>query len=311
MSDWTTADIPSQQGRVAVVTGANSGLGLITALELGRAGAQVVMACRDLQRGENALTSVRTQVPAANVALAQLDLADLSSVRKFAEGFAAEHSGLDLLINNAGVMAMPESKTADGFEMHIGTNHLGHYALTGLLFEKLLARRAPRVVTVSSQAHRTGRVDFDDLMSQKRYGRWTAYGQSKLANLLFAFELHRRASSAGLPLRSVAAHPGYAATNLQFAAARQEGSSIRERAMAFGNKIFSQSVEMGALPILFAATVEDLPGGSYVGPDGLFEQKGHPKIVGSSRRSRDEEAAARLWELSEELTGVRYPVLKI
>jgi NAD(P)-dependent dehydrogenase (short-subunit alcohol dehydrogenase family) len=162
-------------------------------------------------------------------------------------------------------------------------------------------------VTVSSQAHRTGRIDFDDLQSEKRYGRWTAYGQSKLANLLFAFELQRRASAAGLPLRSVAAHPGYAATNLQFAAARQEGSSIRERAMAFGNKIFSQSDEMGALPILYAATVEDLPGGSYVGPGGMFEQRGHPTIVGSSKASKDEAAAQRLWKLSEELTGIRYP----
>jgi NAD(P)-dependent dehydrogenase (short-subunit alcohol dehydrogenase family) len=303
MSDWTAADVPSQQGRVAVVTGANSGLGLVTARELARAGARVVMACRDLTRGERALMSIRSSVPDAEVALSQLDLADLGSVRKFADSL---DSGLDVLVNNAGVMAMPKSSTADGFEMHLGTNHLGHFALTGLVLEHLLARPDPRVVTVSSQAHRTGRIDFDDLQSEKRYGRWTAYGQSKLANLLFAFELQRRAAAAGSSLRSVAAHPGYAATNLQFAAARSEGSSLRERLMGFGNRIFSQSDEMGALPILYAATVVDLPGGSYVGPDGMFEQKGHPTIVGSSKRSKDEDEARRLWDISEELTGVRY-----
>ena len=239
----------------------------------------------------------------------RLDLADLHSVRGFADRFADRHEELDLLVNNAGVMALPRRLTADGFEVQIGTNHLGHLALTGLLFERLLARREPRVVTVSSEVHRLGRINFSDIHSERRYSRWRAYGQSKLANLLFAYELQRRADGAGAPLKSVAAHPGYAATNLQSGASRAGGglvTAIEGRAMALGNRLFAQSDEMGALPTLYAATVPDLPGGSYLGPDGIFEQRGYPQLVDSSRASKDPSAAWWLWELSEELTGVRF-----
>jgi NAD(P)-dependent dehydrogenase (short-subunit alcohol dehydrogenase family) len=309
MAKWTAADIPDQSGRVAVVTGANSGLGRITSRELARAGAHVVMTARDAERGEEALEAVRADVADAQVELASLDLADLSSVRDFARRFADSHEGLDILVNNAGVMALPRRETADGFEMQFGTNHLGHFALTGLLLERLLARPEPRVVTISSGAHRMGKIDFDDLQGERRYRRWGAYGQSKLANLLFARELQRRAEEAGSPLRSVAAHPGYAATNLQSAASRTDKglvSRVGGAVMAVSNRVLAQSDEMGALPLLYAATVPDVPGGGYVGPDRMFEQRGHPTLVGSSKEGQDMDTARRLWEVSEELTGVHY-----
>jgi NAD(P)-dependent dehydrogenase (short-subunit alcohol dehydrogenase family) len=309
MAKWTAADIPDQSGRLAVVTGANSGLGRITSRELARAGAHVVMTARDAGRGEEALDAVRADVADAQVELASLDLADLSSVREFARRFADSREGLDILVNNAGVMALPRRETADGFEMQIGTNHLGHFALTGLLLERLLARPEPRVVTVSSGAHRMGKIDFDDLQGERGYRRWGAYGQSKLANLLFARELQRRAEDAGSPLRSVAAHPGYAATNLQSAASRTDkglASRVGGAVMAVTNRVLAQSDEMGALPLLYAATVPDVPGGAYVGPDRMFEQRGHPTLVGSSKEGQDMDTARRLWEVSEELTGVNY-----
>jgi NAD(P)-dependent dehydrogenase (short-subunit alcohol dehydrogenase family) len=301
MADWTAADIPDQRGRVAVVTGANSGLGLVVARELARAGASVVVACRNTAKGEAAVEGLTGEL-----AVEALDLADLSSVRDFADRFGARHEGLDALVNNAGVMALPRRQTADGFEMHIGTNHLGHFALTGLLLERLLASPEPRVVTVSSGAHRMARISFDDLQGERRYWRWAAYGQSKLANLLFAHELQRRAEAAAVPLRSVAAHPGYAATNLQSRSGNDVLSVLEGGLMAIGNRVLAQDQEMGALPLLYAATVPDLPGGSYVGPGGPFEQRGHPKVVASSSAARDPETARRLWEVSEDLTGVRY-----
>ena len=211
---WTKEDIPDQTGRIAVVTGANSGLGAITARELAKAGADVVMACRNTSKGDDVAADIRRQAPGSTVEVAELDLADLTSVHSFAEGLG--HERLDLLVNNAGLMAIPRRETKDGFEMQLGTNHLGHFALTGLLVDRLERTPEPRVVTVSSGAHHMARgINFDDLQSTKRYFRWTAYSQSKLANLLFAFELERRAQAAGSPLRSMAAHPGYAATNLQ------------------------------------------------------------------------------------------------
>ncbi len=301
-SRWTADDIPDQAGRLAVVTGANSGLGLITARELARAGATVVLACRDTGRGEHALSQIRAAAPGADVSVGALDLADLGSVRAFAERFAAEHDRLDLLINNAGVMAPPRRLTADGFESQLGTNHLGHFALTGLLLGRLLAAPQPRVVTLSSGAHRIGRINFDDLQGERRYNNWRAYGQSKLANLMFCFELDRRATAAGTPLLSIAAHPGYAATNLQFA-----GPRFHERAiMVITNRVFAQSAEMGALPTLYAATAADLPGGSFVGPDGFMEQRGHPHLVTAAGKAYDQDAWRRLWDVSEELTGVRW-----
>jgi NAD(P)-dependent dehydrogenase (short-subunit alcohol dehydrogenase family) len=257
----------------------------------------VILAARNAERGEAALARLREEVPGADAELRSLDLADLSSVRAFAEGVGEP---LDLLVNNAGVMAGPRRTTADDFELQLGTNHLGHFALTGLLLDRLLAGDDPRVVTVSSGAHRMGKMDFGDLNSERGYNRWRAYGQSKLANLLFMRELGRRAAEAGAPLVSVAAHPGYAATHLQ-----STGTKIDDALMWVTNKVVAQSDAMGALPLLYAATME-LESGAYVGPDGIAEQRGHPKLVGMTSRARDDEDARRLWEESERLTGVSY-----
>ncbi len=300
---WTAADIPHQTGRLAVVTGANSGLGLATARELARAGANVVLACRITAKGDGAVATIRSQVPDAAVEVAALDLADLDSVRAFATTVQRAHDRLDLLINNAGVMAPPRRLTKQGFESQLGTNHLGHFALTGLLLGTLLRAPAPRVVTVSSTLHRNGTMNFDDLQGERDYSRWGAYGQSKLANLMFCFELQRRAIDAGTELLSLAAHPGYAATNLQSAGSPR----FYERAfMWIGNRVFAQSADMGALPTLYAATVPDLPGGTFVGPGGRGEQRGHPKVVGAAKKAYEEQDWRRLWEVSEELTGVHY-----
>ena len=297
---WTAADIPDQHGRVAVVTGANSGLGLVTARELARAGAQVIMACRNTEKGQQAAEEIRAAVPDADVRVEALDLADLASVTAFSERL--EPAQLDLLINNAGLMAPPRRLTKDGFESQFGTNHLGHFALTGQLLGRLLAAPEPRVVTLSSQAHRTGTIHLSDLQGERRYVRWLAYGQSKLANLMFCFELQRRASDSRTALRSMAAHPGYSRTNLQFAAPPWYEQAL----MRVTNLVIGQSADKGALPSLYAATVPDLPGGTYVGPDGFMEQGGYPKVVTGARKAYDQEMWRRLWEASEELTGVRY-----
>jgi NAD(P)-dependent dehydrogenase (short-subunit alcohol dehydrogenase family) len=289
-SKWTAADLPRQDGRTFVVTGANSGIGLAAARELARAGARVVLAVRDTAKGEQAAASIDGETE-----VRRLDLADLSSVRAFADDWQGD---LDVLVNNAGVMAVPEQRTQDGFEMQIGTNHLGHFALANLL----LPHVADRVVTVSSGAHRMGSINLDDLNWERRdYSRWRAYGQSKLANLLFTLELQRRLADVGSGLRAVAAHPGYAATNLQ----SRTGSWLQNGLMTISNKLVAQSDEMGALPTLFAAS-QDIPGGSYAGPDGFQEQRGHPKLVGRSAAAKDADVATRLWALSEELTGVRF-----
>jgi len=298
---WRAQDMADQSARLAVVTGANSGLGRVTARELARAGARVVLACRSAARGQQAMSAISREVPGAQLELELLDLGDLASVRDFARRFSETHDGLDLLINNAGVMATPGGRTADGFERQLGVNHLGHFALTGLLIERLRQRPGARVVTVSSALHRAGKIRFDDLMGERRYRRWRAYSQSKLANLLFAMELERRAVSAGLSLRSVAAHPGYAATNLQSAGPR---SPLDRTVMAVANLMFAQSADMGALPTLYAATVSDLPGGSFVGPGGPAESRGHPRLVAAAGAAYDAELAARLWDISEQLTGV-------
>jgi NAD(P)-dependent dehydrogenase (short-subunit alcohol dehydrogenase family) len=289
VSKWTAADIADQTGRKVIVTGANSGLGASCARELARAGASVVLACRNVAKGESAAAKM-----SGDVEVRQLDLADLSSVR----AFAGDLEAVDVLINNAGVMAVPKARTADGFEMQIGTNHLGHFALTGLL----LPRITDRVVTLSSGVHRAGRINLDDLnWERRRYRPWAAYSQSKLANLMFALELQRRLAAAGSAVRSLAAHPGYAATELQ-----SHTESVVDRVMAIGNRFFAQSADRGALPALYAATVPEIAGGSFVGPDGFAEFGGHPRLVGSSKASQDEAVAARLWTLSEKLTGVTY-----
>jgi NAD(P)-dependent dehydrogenase (short-subunit alcohol dehydrogenase family) len=297
---WSTKQIPDQTGGRAVVTGANSGLGAVVAQELARAGAHVILACRDVKRGAAAVGRISTLVPGARLETRRLDLADLRSVREFASSLVAESRPVDLLVNNAGVMAPPRQLSADGFELQLATNHLGHFALTGLLLDLLLAAPAGRVVTVSSVLHRTGRIDFDDLQSSAGYSRWRAYGQSKLANLLFAFELDRRARAAGVGLASLAAHPGYARTNLQSAT----GGPFAW-ALALANPFFAQSAAAGALPILCAATA-DLDGGSYVGPDGPGERRGHPRLVFPAPAALDEQTAGALWQVSEQLTGVSY-----
>jgi NAD(P)-dependent dehydrogenase (short-subunit alcohol dehydrogenase family) len=299
---WTAEQIPDQSGRVAVVTGANSGIGLIAARELARAGAGVVLACRNVQKGEAARDQIARAIPAAKLEVAELDLGSLASVRTFAESFADRHEGPDLLINNAGVMAPPRSETADGFELQFGTNHLGHFGLTGLLIGGMEGREDARVVTVTSPAHWYGRVDFEDLQGERRYGRWRAYGQSKVANMLFALELDRRLRLAGWRVQSLAAHPGYAATKLQSTGPTGIDSAV----MAVTNRLFAQSAEMGALPMLYAATHPGLEGGTLIGPGGIGEQRGHPKPVPPRGRALDEALARRLWTVSEQLTGVRF-----
>jgi NAD(P)-dependent dehydrogenase (short-subunit alcohol dehydrogenase family) len=300
---WTAAEIPDQRGRVAVVTGANSGLGLIAARELARHGASVVMACRNVGKGETARAELSATVPNAELQVSALDLGDLASVRAFAGRIAAERDRVDVLVNNAGVMAPPRRLTTDGFESQLGTNHLGHFALTGLLLGGLHAAAEPRVVTMSSAVHRIGQIKFDDLQREHGYNNWLAYAQSKLANLMFCFELQRRATAAGSPLRSVAAHPGYAATNLQTAGP----SRFYEKWLGIaGNRLIAQSAEMGALPALYAASTPELPGGSFVGPDGIGEVRGYPHVVTAAGKAYDEGAWRRLWEASEALTGVSY-----
>ncbi|MFC8513378.1 oxidoreductase [Streptomyces sp. NPDC057257] len=291
-SKWTVSDIPDQTGRTVVVTGANSGLGIATVEALAGAGAHVVLAVRDPKRGEAAAAGVD-----GSVEVRRLDLADLSSVREFAWNWRGD---LDVLINNAGVMNIPESATKDGFETQIGTNHLGHFALTNLL----LPRITDRVVTVSSGAHRIGGpyIHFDNLNLTGEYTPMKAYGQSKLANLLFTLELQRRLTESGSSVLATAAHPGYAVTNLQ----SRDASAVRRLLMRVGNRVVAQDNKAGALPTLFAA-VQDLPGASYVGPDGLGEMRGAPTLVGRSAAASDPAAARRLWTLSEELTGVTYP----
>lgn len=303
---WTADQIPDQRGRTAIVTGANSGLGLVDARELARAGAHVIIASRDAGRGARAVGIIKAAHTAANVEFAQLDLASLASVRTFATQFLAGPNRLDVLINNAGIMAAPRRRTADGFELQFGTNHLGHFALTGLLMPAFNQRLGTRVVTVSSNLHKGGQIGFADLQGEQHYSRWGAYGQSKLANLLFALELDRRLAAAGLPMISVAAHPGYSSTNLQLS-----GPPLQERiVMRLVNRLVAQSAEMGALPTLYAATYPDLPGGSYVGPDGPREMRGYPKLAQPSDDAKDEAVARRLWEVSEKLTGVKYALLE-
>ncbi len=290
--DWNSHDIPNLGGKSAIVTGANSGIGYFTALELARAGAAVVIACRDRVRGEEALVRLRAQAPSAIVSLELLDLASLSSVREFSDRVCASHKSLDILVNNAGVMAIPERQvTPDGFEVQFGTNHLGHFALTGLLLELLLAAPAPRIVTVSSAVTMWAGLDLSDLQSERHYRPMRTYGQSKLANLLFMLELDRRARSRGVV--SVAAHPGTSVTNLQrFAFARLV-------------KVFGQSADRGALPSLYAASAPEVVGGSYFGPRDWFGTAGPPAPASIPQRARDAGVARELWEASEALTGVR------
>jgi NAD(P)-dependent dehydrogenase (short-subunit alcohol dehydrogenase family) len=300
VTHWTAADIPDQTGRTVVITGANSGLGFRSAQALAAHGARVLLACRNPAKADAALDDVASVATGPAPEVVALDLADLDSVRAAAKEIEARVDALDVLLNNAGIMAVPKGTTAQGFELQLGTNHLGHFALTGLVLPQLLRAATPRVITTSSQAHRTGRMRWDDLQWTRRYERWLAYGQSKLANLLFMRELDRRAREACSPLVSAAAHPGWAATHLQ------SGPGATKKLSELGNRLFAQSDSMGALPQLYAATMPDVTGGDYFGPDGAFERAGYPKRVGSTAASRDAVAARRLWDESERLTGVTY-----
>jgi NAD(P)-dependent dehydrogenase (short-subunit alcohol dehydrogenase family) len=292
MTTWSTTDIPDMTGRSVIVTGAGSGIGRATARALARAGARVVLAVRDTDKGQAAAATMPGETE-----VRRLDLASLASVREFAAGWDGD---LDLLINNAGVMVPPFTRTADGFELQFGTNHLGHFALTNLLLEHVTGR----VVTVSSTAHRSGSIDFDDLnWEHKPYKAWRAYGQSKLANLLFTAELQRRLTAAGSDVLANAAHPGYAATNLQFKSERR----MLDLLSAVSNRLLAQDEDSGALPTLYAA-VADLPGNSFAGPDGFMEARGAPELVGRTDAASDADVARRLWDVSEDLTGVRFPL---
>jgi NAD(P)-dependent dehydrogenase (short-subunit alcohol dehydrogenase family) len=302
--NWTTSDIPEQTGRVAVVTGANTGLGYHAAAALAQTGAHVVLAVRNLEKGNHALARIVAAHPDADVTLQELDLGSLASVRAAAAALRKAYPRIDLLINNAGVMWTPKQVTADGFEMQFGTNHLGHFALTGLLLDKLLPVRGSRVVTVSSMGHRIrAAIHFDDLQWEHRYDRYAAYGQSKLANLLFTYELQRRLAEQDTNTVAVAAHPGASSTELG-----RSAPTLIKPLFALADTFLFQNAAMGALPTLRAATDLDVEGGQYYGPDGLGEQRGHPKVVSSSAQSHDEDLQRRLWTVSEELTGVTYPV---
>lgn len=307
-SKWTAEQIPSQAGKTALVTGANSGIGYQAALELARHGAHVLLGCRNYAKGQAALDRLRREAPGAAAELVELDMASLSSIRAFAGDFAARGIALDLLINNAGVMALPKRElTADGFERQFGTNHLGHFALTGLLMPQLLAAPAPRVVTVASLAHRNGKIDFDNLQSERNYKPWDAYGESKLANILFANELNRRVVAAQSRLVSIPVHPGVSRTSI---VDNGPGSSgLKAVVLKVLAPVIMQPDAAGALPTLYAATSPEARGGEYIGPDGLMEMKGSPVVVQPREHALDSAVGQRLWTVSEELTGVAYPPL--
>ncbi|MEL6890007.1 MAG: oxidoreductase [Actinomycetota bacterium] len=310
MSEWTTDDIPDQTGRTVMITGANSGIGFEAAKELVARGAHVVLACRSVPKADAAVAEIVAGDPPGSTEVLELDLSDLDSVRTAAETFLAAHDRLDVLINNAGLMATPKRTTAQGLELQFGVNHLGHFALTGLLLGALAAagteQMPARVVTISSQAHRSGQIDLDDLHASGKYSPWGAYGQSKLANLLFMRELDRRCEEAGLPITSVAAHPGGSNTNLGNESAGDVFSKVLGFVRPVFQKVMTQSAAMGALPTLRAAVDPDVAGGDYYGPDGFGEMRGHPERVGMSGRAKDDEMAAKLWQTSIDLSGVDY-----
>jgi NAD(P)-dependent dehydrogenase (short-subunit alcohol dehydrogenase family) len=303
--DWTESDVPDQTGRRALVTGANTGLGWENSRALAGAGAHVVMGCRNPEKADDALQRLLAVHPEASAEILLMDMADLSSISA-----AVERDGdapLDLLINNAGIMGTEKAKTADGFEGQLGTNHLGHFALTGMLLGRLDAAPAARVVTVSSFGHRPGKIDFDDLQSERGYNRWVAYFQSKVANLLFTYELQRRLEAAESSTLALASHPG--GSNTELGKSRDGSGGLTAKVIAWSEPVTArlmQTAQMGALPTLRAAVDPGATGGRYYGPDGWMEQKGHPVVVQSSKRSYDQAVARRLWDVSEELTGVHY-----
>ena len=298
-STWTAEEIPDQDGRLAIVTGANSGLGRLDALELTRHGAEVVIACRSVDKGEVVAEEIESATGSRPRVL-ELDLGSLESVRGFADTFAGAR--VDLLINNAGVMMTPQRKTSDGFELQLGTNHLGHFALTGLLLDALERSDSARIVTLSSNEHKGGKIDFDDLQHERSYSPRGAYQRSKLANAVFAIELDRRLRAAGSSTISTFAHPGYSATNLQSSGP----TGVAKAVMKISNRVLAQSAERGVLPTLYAATAADVEGGEYYGPDGIGEFRGYPTKAEAIPTAHDPETGTRLWTVSEELTGVSY-----
>jgi NAD(P)-dependent dehydrogenase (short-subunit alcohol dehydrogenase family) len=295
-TNWTAENIPGLSDKIAIVTGANSGIGYEMARALAGKEATVVLACRNKDKGEAAIRQIAQEYPEAKAELLQLDLSDLASVRYFTAEFTSRYDRLDILINNAGIMRAPFGKTADGFELQFGTNHLGHFALTGLLLDLIICPPRSRVITISSGGEHFSKIDFDNLNAEKGYDPGGAYGQSKLANLLFTYELQRRFEGAGVEAIATAAHPGWTVTNLQ----------IHWRMLRVLNPFIGQKPEMGALPALYAATASDVQGGDYYGPGGWLELRGYPTKVQSSDRSHDTAVAAKLWAVSEELTDVRY-----
>jgi NAD(P)-dependent dehydrogenase (short-subunit alcohol dehydrogenase family) len=303
---WTAGKMPNLQGKVAVVTGANSGVGYESALALAGKGAQVVLAVRSEEKGQKALKTIKGVFPNSNAEVMMLDLASLESIRSFADQFKAKYERLDILLNNAGMMAIPFRKTMDGFEMQFGIDHLGHFALTGSLMPVLLQTPKARVVTVSSINHNMGWIDFDNLDGAHGYGKWKAYNQSKLANLLFAYELQRKLENAKADAISIGTHPGYSATNLQLVGPRMSGSRLMEVMFILANALFAQSAAMGALPLLYASVAPQVKGGDYIGPDGLNGVWGYPIVTRSNGRSHDLDSAKKLWEISEEMTGISY-----
>jgi NAD(P)-dependent dehydrogenase (short-subunit alcohol dehydrogenase family) len=302
---WTAEQIPSQAGKTALVTGANSGIGYQAAVELAKHGAYVLMGCRSVPKGEAALARLKAEVPGAKAELVELDMASLRSIRVFATAYVESGAALDLLLNNAGVMALPKREvTEDGFERQFGTNHLGHFALTGLLLPALAKAPAARVVTVASLAHRNGKIDFDNLQSEKSYKPWDAYGESKLANILFAKELDRRAKAAGMGLVSVPVHPGVSVTNIF--ANGPGATGLKAMVFKMLSPVLMQPDTAGALPTLYAATAPGVKGGEYIGPDGFMEMKGAPVVVQPKPQGQDMAVAKKLWEASEAATGVEY-----
>lgn len=308
MKRWTQDDIPNQAGRTVIITGANSGLGLDSTRALAQAGAHVVMACRSPQRSQDALESVQAEFPQASLELMQLDLNSLDSVHAFADRYRQQHDKLDTLINNAGLMATPHQQTEDGFEMQFGVNHLGHFVLTARLIDLLVQTPNSRVVTLTSSANWFGSLDFNDLMGEKRYTRYGAYSQSKLANVVFACELNRRLEQAGVPTISNSAHPGLVMTNLQQRASHQSGSAVERIVYDYIVGAFAQSSARGVLPQLFAATAPQAQGGVLYGPK--FHVRGYPRAVRPNRAALDAQVGKQLWEVSEELTGVRFEIAR-
>ena len=302
---WTAEDMDDLGGETVIVTGANSGLGFSATRELARHGAQVVMACRNLEKADDARQEIEDEVENADLDVIKLDLADLESVSSFAENFRDKYDSLDVLCNNAGLMAIPRRETQDGFEMQFGVNHLGHFALTGHLID-MIQESGGRVVNQSSMAHEGGEIDFDDLMGEDDYSKWGAYGQSKLANLLFTYELDRRLEDADSEAMSIGCHPGVSDTNLFRKGPEMTGSRVKLLVGEVFTRILGQSPDKGCLPMLYAASTDSLEGGEYIGPDGFREMRGYPEKQDSTDESHNKEDAQRLWQVSEELTGVSF-----